>query len=149
MPAGQIRLEVSGIRGPPTTSAVSGFAISTVIVSTDSEDGNAVEVIDESSNTPLTLKVDQAEPVISSNMVVSADLQSIFTESTLTFKVMTDNPLDPGSNIQFTLPSEFDISNVDSVSVKTINADEMEPFSFCGQQQSGSSESRCVEWNEA
>ena len=75
-------------------------------------------------------------------MAVTADFQSIETQSTLTFKVLTENPLDPLSNIQFSLPSEFDVSTVSAVSVKTLSADVMEPFSFCD----GSSP-RCVDWD--
>ena len=75
-------------------------------------------------------------------MAVTADFQSIETQSTLTFKVLTENPLDPGSNIQFTLPPEFDVSPVSAVSVKTLSANDMEPFSFCD----GSSP-RCVDWD--
>ena len=71
--------------------------------------------------------MDTAEPVLSSNMVVTADFQSIFTESTLTFKVLTVNPLDTASNIEFTIPPEFTVTGVNSVTVKTLSSNQ-QPF---------------------
>ena len=92
--AGPLSLVVKGIRGPPTTSAVSGFIFSTGVI-------NELGILDvlDSSTAPIFLKVTSPDPVLSSNMVVSADFQSIFKLSTLTFKVLTVNPFEKFSSI--------------------------------------------------
>ena len=91
---GNLRFLVKGIRGPPTTKAVFGFVFSTAVMNTE----GSFDVIDISTS-PISLKVDNAESDSGSNMVVSADLYSIGKLSTLTFKVITKNPLDKDTSI--------------------------------------------------
>lgn len=52
-------------------------------------------------------------------MEVTADDSSINASSTLTFRVLTVNPLQIGSNIKFTIPAEFVSTAVNAATVTT------------------------------
>lgn len=99
--------------------------------------------IDESTQA-ITLKVDAPEPVRSSNMAITADFYSIFTVSTLTFKVLTVNPLDRFSSIEFVLPDEFTVDGVNAVAVKTLSSTK-DSVQSC--DDASSSSASCYEWN--
>ena len=138
VPVGVIQFLVKGIRGPPTTKAVDGFVFNTAIL--NSEGG--INVIDQSpASAAITLKVDNAKSEESATVLISADTASIGKESTLTFKILTVNPIDKFANIQLTFPSQIGVTNIDTVTVRTLFS-QKQVFEFC----SPTSPDNCVEW---
>ena len=89
--------KIKGVRGPPSTAAVLGFAFRTT-----SQSGN---LIDESNSGTVALYALNQAKGTSANMVVTSDDPSINAPSTLTMRVQTINPLQAGSSIEITIPS--------------------------------------------
>ena len=66
-------------------------------------------------------------------MIVTADYQSIQWESTLTFKVHVNNPLDPNSSISITMSDDFTVpSAFETITIKTIDDTSAEAYPLCG-----------------
>ena len=82
-------------------------------------------VIDQTdAATTITLKANAIAQSQSSNTEVSADDPSINEESNLTLRIQTVNPLDIDSNIQVTIPTDF---NTESLSEVTMRGSALNP----------------------
>lgn len=79
-------------------------------------------------------------------MIVTADYQSIQWESTLTFKVHVNNPLDPDSSIAITMSDDFTVpSAFETVTIKTIDDTSAEAYPLCGSP--AATTERCYNWD--
>ena len=79
-------------------------------------------------------------------MKVTADYMAIQWESTLTFKILVKNPLDPNSSIAITMSSAFNLPAVfETVTIKTIDDTSAEAYPLCGIPAGNSD--RCYNWD--
>ena len=100
-----ILFTVEGVRGPPSTSPVSGFSFQTTSVNGD--------IIDRSApDAQIELQVTIAATGSALGAEVTSSNDSINFESDLTIKVAILNPLPAESNIVITIPDDFDVSGV-------------------------------------
>ena len=122
--AGQpVKFTVSGVRGPPSTSAVSGFSFQTT-----SADG---DIIDRSApDAPISLQVTLAATGSALGTEVTSSDPSINMESYLTVKVANLNPLPALSNIKITIPDDFNVSGVTSVTTLGSSLDPEPEWTF-------------------
>ena len=103
-----LSFSVNGVRGPPTTSIVTGFNFKTT--------SKLGEMIDETAaGTQIELKVNAAAVSQSSNVEVSSNDPSINEPSTLTVRISLVNPIQTDSNVQITIPSDFGVNLVTNV----------------------------------
>ena len=87
-----LSFSVNGVRGPPTTSIVTGFNFKTT--------SKLGEMIDETAaGTQIELKVNAAAVSQSSNVEVSSNDPSINEPSTLTVRISLVNPIQTDSNV--------------------------------------------------
>ena len=103
-----ISFSVDGVRGPPTTTEVTGFKFKTTNV-----DGF---LIDESlDSTVISLKVNAGATSLGSNVEVTSNDPSINEISTLTVRIELVNPIEIDSNVQLTIPADFGVGFITSV----------------------------------
>ena len=61
--------------------------------------------------------------------------------------MLTKNPLDPDSNIQITIPSDFSVPDVlETVTVKTLSQAASETFPLC-ESPLGQATPKCFDWD--
>jgi len=89
--------KIKGVRGPPSTNAMTGFNFRTT-----SQTG---DLIDQSVSGSVALYAVFPAQGTAANMIVTSDDPSINAPSTLTMRIQTINPLQPESNIIVTIPS--------------------------------------------
>lgn len=105
-----LQIQIEGVRGPPSLTPLSGFSFR----STNKDGDN----IDQSATTAQTsVKLEASLPSVSSPaaMQVTADDPSINRLTELTLRINNLNPLMTGSNIEVTIPANFDLSNLTQV----------------------------------
>jgi len=126
VPAGAtISFKIHNVRAPPSTTPLAGFSFRTYATS------GSEYLIDET--VPGTvLQVAATTPAIGSpaRVEVTASETSINRESTLTIRIQNLNPLPARSNLQLTIPDNFDFSKVDKASTLGASLDPNPAFTF-------------------